>query len=648
MRVKYVITAFFFFTVLFAQAAPYTPYQWDEKRNRYSLSEKEEALGEYILKFHDQYEYVLENEKFLMYVTTHRIIRVNNSEAIQRNNRIYISLNDPEDLVDLKARALGKDGKATNFDRSNLKEVKDEESRRTQTIFAMEGVEQGSEIEYYYTRRMKASLFDRAYFQFEIPIKASSFLLTSPAHLKFELKSYNDYPAASLEAGKEINTYHVLMNDVPGLKKEGFSQYNSNRKRVEFKLAYNTSRSQARLYSWEEAAKTFYKILTTITKDDEKALEKFVKELGDNSALPLDKRIYDVERKIKTSIQVQKQRTQESGEIANIIKYKLASEQGMTKLFLAVFEKLKIESQIVITCSRELVKFDGTFDSWSYLDDYLIYFPATKKFLSAETFDTRYPLVPPLLMQQSGLFIEPLVLGELKSGLGTLNEIPAVDYSLNTDDLDISITFLSDLSSNQISLKRKFSGYNARYLGPYSEAMTTEQKSKLVEQIMKQTAPDSKIDKWKAGPLPDNAMSYVIEAEFTTDHFIENAGSRILFKAGELIGPQTEMYREDQRMTPVENDFNRGYERLIRIAIPPGYAVKNPQDFKMLYEYEPGSKNPFLFQSDFTLKGNVLEITIKEYYKQVYAPLSQYENFRKVVNAAADFNKITLVLEKVK
>ena len=58
--------------------------------------------------------------------------------------------------------------------------------------------------------------------------------------------------------------------------------------------------------------------------------------------------------------------------------------------------------------------------------------------------------------------------------------------------------------------------------------------------------------------------------------------------------------------------------------------------------------SPFLFQSDYTIKDNILEISIKEYYKEIFAPLARYEDFRKVINASADFNKVTLVLEKGK
>ena len=106
------------------------------------------------------------------------------------------------------------------------------------------------------------------------------------------------------------------------------------------------------------------------------------------------------------------------------------------------------------------------------------------------------------------------------------------------------------------------------------------------------------------------------------------------------------MYRDDERTTTVENEFNRKYYRIIRINIPEGYKARNPDDLKINIAYKDRDLTPFLFKSDYTIKGNVLEISIEEFYKEIYAPLSRYEDFRKVVNAAADFNKITLVLEK--
>lgn len=634
---------------LFTLAADFVPYEWENDRTRTHLPDAEQNLSELVIKSHTQYDYVLEDNQFLMYATIHRIVLVNNSEAIQKHNRIVISMNNTLELVEIKARSINKEGKVVRFDKNNIKELKEEESGNAYRIFAIEGIELGSEVEYYFVRKMRPNLFQRAFMQTDVPVKKVSFTLTCPKHLKFDFRSYFNFPEVAEEVKEDVNIYTASMADVPAMKREAFSFYDANLKRIEFKLAYNTGRSQARLYTWDDAAKTFYGILSTIEKGDEKALGKFVKTLDDQSSLTTAERIKNVEQKIKSVIQVNRERTDDDlAKIESVTKYKVASREGITKLFLAIYNQLGIPCHAVVTCSRKGVKFDGGFDSWAYLDDYLLYFPETKGYLAPYVPEARYPLVPPEFTGQQGLFIEPLVVGDVKSGLAAIKEIPPADYRDNIDNLDIEVNFSEDLSSSQIRIQRVFGGYNASFFTPYYHLMTEEQKLSMVEDLTKQTAPDPKIKTWSAKPLTDGPVDkFLVDVDFQSAHFLEKAGPRILFKLGELIGPQVEMYREDDRMTDIENEYNRGYDRVIKVNIPAGYKIKNPQDLIFQVTYEDNEKKPFLFLSEYTLEKQLLTVKIKEYYMELFVPLNRYEDYRKVINAAADFNKVTLVLEKV-
>lgn len=644
------------FTTLICLGADGFRYDWEKDRKRYSLTEAEQAMTELVLKHHTQYHYALEDNQFVMYTTTHKVVLVNNSEAIQKWNRISIPMYSTIDLVEVKARVIGKDGKVINFDKNNLKELKDDERGNAYRVFAMEGVTLGSEIEFFFIKKMQGNVFSNVFMQTDVLTKNSSFKLTSPPHLKFDFKSYYGYAEVKAEEVKEgdnvvENVYTAAMATVPALKEETYAYFDAIRMRIEFKLAYNTARSQARLYTWDEAAKTFYGMLyDNYSKDDTKALEKFVKTLADKSTQSTDARIKAIEQKIKTGIQVDENaRGENTNLLSSVIKYKVASKEGITRLYVAVFEKLGINCQPVITCSRERGKFDGDFDTWSYLDEYVLYFPDTKGFLAPFSFETRYPLIPPDFTAQQGLFMEPIEIGGLKSALGSINEIPAVPYDVSCDDLNIEASFNEDMSMNSIHQVREFGGYNAVFFAPYYDLMTEEQRFKMVEELTKQTAPDAAIKKWEGKPLPEKkAGNFVFNVTFETNHFIEKAGPRTLFKVGELIGPQVEMYRDDKRSADVENEYNRGYERLMKINIPQGYTVKNPQDLKMNIVFKDGSEIPFLFESDYELKDGLLTVKIKEYYKEIFVPVAKYEDFRKVINAAADFNKVTLILEKVK
>jgi hypothetical protein len=640
---------------VFNTLATPTKYEWEKERAPYKLTDAEKAMSELILKQHQQYDYALENDQFVLYSTYHRIVYVNNDEAVQRNNRITISMYNTLELVELKARAFSKNGKVTNFNKSDLKEIKDEESGNAYRIFAIDGVEKGSEIEYYFTRKMTAPYYDRINSQSDTKIKKASFLLTCPNHLRFDFKSYNGAKEITREEikekgdSKEPNRYHLEMDEVPPLKSEPYAYFDAALMKVEFKLAYNTARSMARLYTWEEAGKSFYKVLYNREKEEEKAVDKFTKGLKDDPASNFADRISNVEDRIKSEIKIDlEQNDSPLKSLASICKTKIASKEGITRLFLAVYEKLGIICSPVITSNREKTRFDGKFDTWSYLDDYAIYFPDTKGFIAPYNYDMRYPLIPSTWTAQDALFIEPITVGDLKSALASVKEVPAPDYSLNKHNHKVDVTFSDDLRTSSIKMVQELAGYNASFIIPYFNVMTDDQKKELTEDLIKQTAPDKQIKTWRANLTKDKVTGLVVDVDFLSGHFLEKAGPRILFKIGLLIGPQTEMYRDDSRVNPIENDHNRAYERLIRVTIPAGYTIKNLGDLKLKVLYRDKEKVPFSFESDYSLKGNILEITVNEYYKEIYAPLNRYDDFRKVVNAAADFNKVTLVLEKTK
>ncbi len=96
---------------------------------------------------------------------------------------------------------------------------------------------------------------------------------------------------------------------------------------------------------------------------------------------------------------------------------------------------------------------------------------------------------------------------------------------------------------------------------------------------------------------------------------------------------------------PVENEFQRSYVRTIKVNIPEGYQISNLDDIKIDNSYIRKGKKALSFLSDYELKDNVLTIVANEYYRMNIVAASEYEEYRKVINTAADFNKITLILE---
>jgi hypothetical protein len=127
---------------------------------------------------------------------------------------------------------------------------------------------------------------------------------------------------------------------------------------------------------------------------------------------------------------------------------------------------------------------------------------------------------------------------------------------------------------------------------------------------------------------------------------IEKAGNKLLVKIGMAIGPQAEMYQEKPRQEPINIEFGHVEERKIEFIIPAGYTISNVSDLKMDQTFKDNGELTMGFVSDYEIKGNILSIHIMEEYRKTFYPLSQFDQFRKIINTSSDFNKVVLVLEK--
>jgi len=136
----------------------------------------------------------------------------------------------------------------------------------------------------------------------------------------------------------------------------------------------------------------------------------------------------------------------------------------------------------------------------------------------------------------------------------------------------------------------------------------------------------------------------VISSTLSGNMLVSRAGNDLLFRIGELIGKQVEMYQEKDRKLPVEAEAARHYDRLLTLEIPEGYAIANPEVLNMKIELIENGQVEAYFYSDYTLSGKLLTVKCTEGYKKARFPVEKYSEYVAVINAAADFNKIVLIL----
>ena len=115
---------------------------------------------------------------------------------------------------------------------------------------------------------------------------------------------------------------------------------------------------------------------------------------------------------------------------------------------------------------------------------------------------------------------------------------------------------------------------------------------------------------------------------------------------GEIIGKQTELYQENVRKLPIEIQYPHHYVRKIKIILPEGATAKNLEKFAMDYKTQLNGKTEAIFMSTYEKKDNTINVENTESYELVNYPKESFDQYRAVINAAADFNKIVIVINK--
>jgi len=303
---------------------------------------------------------------------------------------------------------------------------------------------------------------------------------------------------------------------------------------------------------------------------------------------------------------------------------------------------------MVLTSSRKSFIFDEKFESYHVLDKHLFFLPKLNKYIEPLNYNSRLGFPNGFLTDNNGLFIKRIKIGDFESAVGEVRYIEPVDYNKSAYNLKIELTFDTDnISKTNINLDRIMTGYYAMSFQPYMDLMKEESKEKALKSIIKSIKEEVEIDKIEAinaSPEKFGIAPLIVKASITSESLVDNAGNKFLFKVGELIGPQLEMYQENDRKLKVHEDFKRNYISEININIPKGYSFKNLEALNISESYDNEGKTYFSFKSGYTLDGNVLKIKIKEFYNKNIIDIFHYESYRKVINSAANFNKVVLIM----
>jgi hypothetical protein len=634
-----------------AQTAPfYEGYNW-ETNPSYNIEESDKDMV--AIKDKIVTEFYFEDQNLTEYYLEHKILWLNSDDRIEEYNKIYLAFSNKTSLKVSKARVIKKTGEIIELDESKILSAENEETGRKYNYFALEGLQKGSIVEYYYViKRRPTYQGARVDIQNDYNKKAVEFDLYAPSNLLFTFKSFNlNSTVTKDETSTEKMHWQLAIKDVVGIDKEEQSPYRAALGYVMYKLHQNTANNII-ITSYNEVAQNLFAFYYPEYNEEEtKLINKFAKNIKlNNDDENEEKKARIIDLYIKENIYISDNDSENLKNLSNVINTKTANETGIVKLYVALFKKFNITHEMVLTSNRTKLKFDREFEATNFLQEFLFYFPASKKYLSPSKFGTRFGFPPPYYMDNYGLFVTGYNINGKRKAFSEVKYIEGITASSSTDEMVINVYFnKEDFSQNTITLERKLNGYYAMNIQPFMNLIPANRKNEVIDETFAQnTDKNAKVLKRvliNEDPSLFGVKPFVVKFDISSEYFVEKAGNKYLFKLGDLIGPQMEMYQEKKRILPLEAEFNRSYYRTIKIHIPEGYKISNLDDITIKNSYTAKGKEVFIFDSYYTLDSNILTVTADEHYRESIVAPEIFEAYRTVINSAADFNKVTLILE---
>ena len=633
-----------------AQTVPfYESYNW-EITPSYQIEESDNDMV--AIKDKVVTEFIFEDQNLIEYYLEHKVLWLNSDDRIEEYTKVYLPIANDASQVVINVRIIKKTGEIIVLDKSRILRSEDDETGRDFNYFSIDDVEKGSIIEYYYVIKRRPK-FQGAMVDIESDYDKQTveFDLYAPSNLRFSFKSFNlETTVKKNESFKEKTHWKFLAKDIKAVNKEEKAPYNAAIGFIMYKLHENTA-NNAIITSYNNVAQNLFDFYySTYSKLEKKLINKFAKNFKFDDGLRDENKARIIDLFIKENIYISEN---DSENLTNVLKTKTANETGVIKLYIALFEKFDVTHEMVLTSNRLQLKFDKDFEATNFLQEFLFYFPASKKYLSPSKFGTRFGFPPPYFMNNFGLFVTGYDINGKRKAFSEVKFIEGIPASLSSDEMLIEVNFnTKDLTKNTIALERKLNGYYAMNLHPFMNLIQPNRINEVIDQYFVQNSDkNAKVLKREfinEDPSLFGVKPFVVKFDISSDYFVEKKGDKYLFKLGDLIGPQMEMQQEKKRILPLEAEFNRSYYRTIKIHIPEGYQISNLEDIIIKNSYTTKDKELFIFDSYYTLEGNVLTVTADEHYRETFVAPEIFEAYRTVINSAADFNKVTLVLEPKK
>ncbi len=623
-------------------AQHFKTYDWKKKPKLHKITDAEaEASSVAILKKHIVEYYLSDaNAQPIRYETEHKIIRVNDDQGIARHNTVYIPMYDVNNVIDIKARTISAKGKVVELNKDNIKDVSNVEEYGDFKIFAIEGVENNSEIEILYTVEKDYEIYGSETIQTDYKIKEAQFLFIS-GDLESNVKAYRTtetFDSVKLDGTKaELLT----ITDIPAMVEEEYATPKANNIAVVYQC-YPKGQNISQNMFWSNVANNvgmqfFPKVVEPKAQEDVNAIVEGQTDLTSFKTVAL------IDNFVKNNYTIVSNNNPELSDLKYVLENRSASDYGIMKVYAQYFKALDIEFEIVITANRFLAKFDPEFFVPGMLRDFLIYLPEEQKYIAPERFEARVGEAPFNILGNYGMFIQSNYDHYFSK---IIQEDP--DYSRIRRDMNIS--FEDDFERVIIKQDQDYFGHWAETSRAVMSLSPEQGVADYKDYLTGSGIDDKEILSYEHQNADMNITKYnqpfKVQTTIASENLLEDAGDSYIFQVGLVIGTQSELYQETERINPIEMLYPNRYNYEIIVNIPEGYVAEGLESLVIHKEYKASNgKITAKWDSNYKIEDDKIIIIIEELYKTHEFDLNKYEAFRQVINAASDFNKAAILFK---
>ena len=583
-------------------------------------------------------------EEVYVYETRHtktKINRINNP----LDNEIIISKINVSEIVDVRAKIINQDTIISYGFEEMKKMINSDDSDENYNNYKLPNLDEGDIVEIMYTVKKDFNFNGNKIIEESYPILLSKFILIEN-NFKSNIKIYNSnnsFVSDIIFDGKKSK--QIIFNNLNATANEQYSTPIANKIKISYQC-YENRDDVSQIEYWGNLVQNVSELFFPKTVN-EKAKEILREIKHGYVKIPWNelKIANAIDEYIKNNFVISDEDDPKLNDIEYILNNKISNDFSIIQVYSSLFKEADIEYEVAISCNRYFLKFDPELFDPNQLREFLIFLPNQEKYISPNRVEYRVSEAPEDLLGNYGIFID-------KDLDYYFSEITLFDQDFSQIKKNIEVNISRNLNKTKINESRLFSGYWAITNRNYIYLSENEKTDFLVDFFTVNGLDNKKVSNYNIKNFDISHNTYNTPLEITstisTSDLIEEKEGLTYLKIGKVIGLQSNLFDEKERINPIEINFPNSYDYNIKVNIPRGYKIVDFSELNKSKEYISVDGNSTAkFLSKATVNGNVLNINIKEYYKELRYSKKRYQEFREVINAAAKFYESSVRIEKI-